>query len=149
MHKNDFFSLYIFPYHSFSLSYLELQIIFPCRDIGPATATLDPRPRHWTRDRDFGPATRDFGPATRDPRLLVKLLKKAFTRNISRLETVHLLLKTILESFKLHFFFLTSNTCEMNISLYEHKSGQMLYTWFPVLAIFYSEWRAFISSSAF
>ena len=31
-----------------------------------ATATLDPRPRHWTRDRDFGPATRD-------PRLLVKL----------------------------------------------------------------------------
>ena len=49
-----------------STPYLELQIIFPCRDIGPATATLDPRPRHWTRDRDFGPATRD-------PRLLVKL----------------------------------------------------------------------------
>ena len=30
------------------------------RDIGPATATLDPRPRHWTRDRDIGPATRDY-----------------------------------------------------------------------------------------
>ena len=28
---------------------------------------LDPRPRHWTRDRDFGPTTRD-------PRLLVKLV---------------------------------------------------------------------------
>ena len=38
------------------------------RDIGPATATVDPRPRHWTRDRDCGPATRD-------PRLLVKLRK--------------------------------------------------------------------------
>ena len=50
-----------------------IQIIFPCRDIGPATATLDSRPRHWTRDRDFGLATRDMGPATRDPRLLVKL----------------------------------------------------------------------------
>ena len=67
MHKNDFFPFIFFSYHSFSLSYLELQIIFPCRDIGPATATLDPRPRHWTRDRDFGPATRD-------PRLLVKLI---------------------------------------------------------------------------
>ena len=33
------------------------------RDFGPATATLDPRPRHWTRDRDIGPAT-----ATLDPR---------------------------------------------------------------------------------
>ena len=32
-------------YQSFSLSsYLELQIIFPCRHIGPAIATLDPRP---------------------------------------------------------------------------------------------------------
>ena len=67
MHKNDFFPFIFFSYHSFSLSYLEPQIIFPCRDIGPATATLDPRPRHWTRDRDFGPTTRD-------PRLLVKLL---------------------------------------------------------------------------
>ena len=34
------------------------------RDFGPATATLDPRPRHWTHDRDLW---------TRDPRLLVKL----------------------------------------------------------------------------
>ena len=79
MHKNDFIPFIFFSYHLFSLSYLELQIIFPCRDIGPATATLDSRPRHWTRDRDFGPATatldprprhwtrdRDFGPATRD-----------------------------------------------------------------------------------
>ena len=71
MHKNDFFPFIFFSYHSFSLSYLELQIIFPCRDIGPATATLDSRPRHWTRDRDFGPATRD-------PRLLVKLLTEAY-----------------------------------------------------------------------
>ena len=75
MHKNDFFPFIFFSYHSFSLSYLEPQIIFPCRDIetrdrdiGPATATLDPRPRHWTRDRDSGPATRDPRPATRDPR---------------------------------------------------------------------------------
>ena len=60
MHKNDFLPFIFFSYHSFSLSYLELQIIFPCRDIGPATATLDPRPRHWTRDRDFGLATRDY-----------------------------------------------------------------------------------------
>ena len=50
MHKNDFFPFIFFSYHSFSLSYLEPQIIFPCRDIGPATATLDPRPRLWTRD---------------------------------------------------------------------------------------------------
>ena len=70
MHKNDFFPFIFFSYHSFSLSYLEPQIIFPCRDIGPATATLDPRPRLWTRDRDFGPATAtvDPRPATRDPR---------------------------------------------------------------------------------
>ena len=47
MHKNDFLPFVFFSYHSFSLSYLELQIIFPC-------------PRHWTRDRDFGPATRDY-----------------------------------------------------------------------------------------
>ena len=53
-----FLSFIFFSYHSFSLSYLELQIIFPRRDIGPAT--LDPRPRHWTRDRDIGPATRDY-----------------------------------------------------------------------------------------
>ena len=35
------------------------------KSFSPA-ATLDPRPRLWTRDRDFGPTTRD-------PRLLVKL----------------------------------------------------------------------------
>ena len=76
MHKKDFFPSYCFHISRF-------QIIFPLprhwtrdRDIGPATATLHPRPRHWTRDRDFGLATRDIGPATRDPRLLVKLLLK-------------------------------------------------------------------------
>ena len=47
---------------SFSVSYLEPQIIFPCRDIGPATATLDPRPRLWTRDTRLW--TRDTRPAT-------------------------------------------------------------------------------------
>ena len=60
-------------YQSFSLSCLEPQIIFPCRDIGLATATLNPRPRLWTRDRDFGPATRD-------PRLLVKLFSVRLAR---------------------------------------------------------------------
>ena len=49
MHKNDFLPFIFFPYHSFSLSYLELQIIFPCRDIGPATATLDPRPATFSQ----------------------------------------------------------------------------------------------------
>ena len=34
----------------------------------PRTPNHFPLPRHWTRDRDFGPATRD-------PRLLVKLLR--------------------------------------------------------------------------
>ena len=55
--QKRFFPFTLFSYQSFSLSYLEPQIIFPCPDIGPATATLDPRPRHWTRDCDFGPAT--------------------------------------------------------------------------------------------
>ena len=36
----------------------------------------------------------------------------SFSRNIFRSETVHLLLRIILESFKLHCFFLTSNTCD-------------------------------------
>ena len=65
MHKKDFS-----PSYCFHIS--RVQIIFPCRDIGPATATLDPRPRHWTRDRDLGPATAtlDSRPRhwTRDPR---------------------------------------------------------------------------------
>ena len=65
MHKKDFFPSYCFHISRF-------QIIFPCRDIGPATATLDPRPRHWTRDRDIGPATATLDPRprhwTRDPR---------------------------------------------------------------------------------
>ena len=58
MHKKRVFPFILCSYQPFS-------IIFPCRDIGPATATatLDPRPRHWTRDRDIGPAT-----ATLDPR---------------------------------------------------------------------------------
>ena len=66
MHKKDFFPSYCFHISRF-------QIIFPCRDIGPATATLDPRPRLWTRDRDIGPATATLDPRprhwTRDPRL--------------------------------------------------------------------------------
>ena len=79
MHKKDFFPLYcvhISHFHSVTLnpkSFSPAATLDPRprlwtrdRDIEPATATLDPRPRLWTRDRDFGPATRD-------PRLLVKL----------------------------------------------------------------------------
>ena len=36
----------------------------------------------------------------------------SFSRNVFRSETVHLLLRIILESFKLHYFFLTSITCD-------------------------------------
>ena len=43
----------------------------------------------------------------------------AISRNISRSETGHLLLRIIVESFKLHFFFLFLHRCE-------HKLGQML-----------------------
>ena len=43
----------------------------------------------------------------------------AISRNISRSETGHLLLRIIVESFKLHFFFLFLQRCE-------HKLGQML-----------------------
>ena len=61
--------------------------VFKTRDQGEArTPNHFPLPRHCTRDRDFGPATatldprsrlwtRDPRPATRDPRLLVKLAK--------------------------------------------------------------------------
>ena len=35
-----------------------------------------------------------------------------FPGNIFRSESLHLLLRIILESFKLHYFFLTSNTCD-------------------------------------
>ena len=35
-----------------------------------------------------------------------------FPGNIFRSETLHLLLRIILESFKLHYFFLASNTCD-------------------------------------
>ena len=55
MHKNDFLPFIFFSYNSFSLSYLELKMIFPCRDMDR------------DRDRDFGPATRDPRSATRDP----------------------------------------------------------------------------------
>ena len=61
MHKKDFFPLYcvhISRFHS--------AVTSNPKSFSPA-ATLDPLPRHWTRDRDFGPATRD-------PRLLVKLI---------------------------------------------------------------------------
>ena len=60
--KKKCFPFILFSYQSFSLSYLELQTIFPCSDIGPATATLDPRPRHWTRDRAIGPRPRHWTP---------------------------------------------------------------------------------------
>ena len=59
MHKNDFFSLYIF---FISLVFTQL----------PRTPNHFPLPRHWTRDRDFGPATATLDPRprlwTRDPR---------------------------------------------------------------------------------
>ena len=42
---------------------------------------------------------------------LRKCARYFFSRNFSRSETARLLLKIILESFKLHYFFLTSNTC--------------------------------------
>ena len=82
MDKKDFFPFILCSYQSFSLScYLKPQIIFPYRDIGPATATLDPRPRLWTRDRDFGPTTRD-------PRLLVKLSRQHFSEESRQVERV-------------------------------------------------------------
>ena len=58
----------MFSYQSFSNHFPLPRHWTRDRDIGPATATLDPRPRLWTRDRDIGPATRD-------PRLLVKLCR--------------------------------------------------------------------------
>ena len=71
MHKKEFFPLYcvhISRFHS--------AVTSNPKSFSPA-ATLEPRARNWTRDRDFGPATRDFGPTaatwTRDLRLLVKL----------------------------------------------------------------------------
>ena len=48
----------------------------------------------------------------------------SFSKNIFRSETVHLLLSIILESFKLCFFVLTSNTCDEYFSV--HKLGPML-----------------------
>ena len=64
MHKKEFFPLYcvhISRFHS--------AVTSNPKSFSPA-ATLDPRPRLWTRDRDFGPATCD-------PRILVKLFWKA------------------------------------------------------------------------
>ena len=101
MHKNDFFSLYIF---FISLVFTQLPRTpnhFPLprhwtrdRDIGPATATLDPDrdcgpatrdPRPATRDPR--PATRDPRPATRDPRLLVKLHRKDGSLSLQTTQT--------------------------------------------------------------
>ena len=78
MHKKEFFPLYcvhISRFHSAVTS--NPKSFFPAatldprprlwtrdRDIGPTTATLDPRPRLWTRDRDFGPATISQTPFT-------------------------------------------------------------------------------------
>ena len=81
MHKKRVFSFILCSYQPFSLScYLEPKSFSPAATLDPRPRhwtrdrTLDPRPRLWTRDRDFGPATRHPPPATRDPRLLVKLL---------------------------------------------------------------------------
>ena len=60
MHKNDFF---LFIFFFISLVFTQLPRTpnhFPCRDIGPATATLDPR--LWTRDPR--PATISQTPVT-------------------------------------------------------------------------------------
>ena len=66
MHKKGFFSLYCVHINRFHSA-----VTSNPKSFSP-TATLHPRPRHRTRDRDFGPATRDFGPTaatwTRDPR---------------------------------------------------------------------------------
>ena len=78
-----FFPLYFFHITRFHSVTSNPKSFSPAATLRPATATLDPRPRHWTRDRDIGPATatvdprpatRDPRPATRDPRLLVKLI---------------------------------------------------------------------------
>ena len=65
MHKNDFFPSYFFHITRFHL------VTSNPKSFSPA-ATLDPRPRHWTRDRDIGPATATLDPRprlwTRDPR---------------------------------------------------------------------------------
>ena len=63
MHKNDFCPLYFFHITRFH------SVTSNSKSFSPA-ATLDPRPRHWTRDRVIGPATAtlDPRPATRDPR---------------------------------------------------------------------------------
>ena len=47
----------------------------------PRTPNHFPLPRHWTRDRDFGPATRD-------PRLLVKLSRQHFSEESRQVERV-------------------------------------------------------------
>ena len=55
----------------------------------------------------------------------------SFSKNISQSETTPLLLRIILESFKLHYFLLTSNTC----SEYSAVRTQILLdaslTWMP------------------
>ena len=97
MHKKEFFPLYcvhISRFHSAVTS--NPKSFFPAatldprprlwtrnRDIGPTTATLDPRPRHWTRDRDFGPATRDPRPAT-----ISQTLEPVVIRGLTRFLTM-------------------------------------------------------------
>ena len=65
MHKNDFLPLYFFHITRFH------SVTSNSKSFSP-TATLDPRPRLWTRDRDIGPATATLDPRprlwTRDPR---------------------------------------------------------------------------------
>ena len=114
-------------YQSFSLScYLQPQIIFPA-------ATLDPRPRHWTRDRDFGPATAtlDPRPATRDPRLLVKLCFEWF-QHCSNIATLCCAKNRLCESSRV--------TLPLNTALIYKKTSHadvvssyhvVAYPWFP------------------
>ena len=59
----------------FSLYIVFMSVVFT--QLLPRTPNHYPLPRHWTRDRDFRPATATLDPRprlwTRDPRLLVKL----------------------------------------------------------------------------
>ena len=83
MHKNIFFPLYFFHTTRFH------SVTSNSKSFSPA-ATLDPRQRHWTRDRDFGPATAtlDPRPATRDPRLLVKLFESILVQILRPLSSL-------------------------------------------------------------
>ena len=121
-----FFSLYIF---FISLVFTQLSRTpnhFPLprhwtrdRDFGPATATLDPRPRLWTRDPR--PATRDPRPATisQTPMVTsyVSLMKQKY---ISYWQN------TLQHSQKLEFYrsFKTDNTTSSYLDLTRVTAGR-------------------------